>query len=96
MSEQLPNERRSSRPRGTDIASAGAFGSLQFILWGLWTAAVVGRSYLFVRAALLVEEKVDLIGLVIHSMLVGVTGMVVITVIEMRLEPWRFLDDGDD
>ncbi len=96
MSEQLQKEQPSSRPCETDITSAGGFGSLQFILWGLWTGAVVGRGYLFVRAALLVEERVDLSGLVIHCMLVGVIGMVAITIIEMRLEPWRFIDDGDD
>jgi len=34
-----------------------------------------------------------MIGLVIHCVLVGLIGLVIMTKIEMWLEPWRFFDE---
>ena len=93
MSKQcLEAQRRSWRGC---VTPGHAFGSLQFMLWAVWTTAVLGRAYLYVRPALHAQERVDLVGLVIHCMLVGLIGMLVLTLIEQRLEPWRFIDEGD-
>jgi hypothetical protein len=32
----------------------------------------------------------NVLGLIIHAGTVGVIGLVVLTIVEMRLEPWRF------
>ena len=95
MSEKRRKEEQNVRPSGTATTSGREFGSLQVILWSTWTIAVLARSYLYVRPALLAHEPVDLAGLVIHCLLAGMLGMVAITIIEMQLEPWRFLDDRD-
>lgn len=80
-------------PARSRAAPAARFGSLQLTLWSLWTVAVLGRAYLYVRPALDTGAPVDLLGLVLHSVLVGLVGLVAITLIELRLEPWRFPDD---
>ncbi len=95
MSVQRPQEQPPLRPRGTQLSSMDGFGSLQFILWTLLTITVLGVARRHIRAALLVGEPVELNGLVIYCLLVGVIGMLVITILEMRLEPWRFYDDRD-
>ncbi len=95
MSKQCPE----AQPRSWRLRECASprhtFGSLQFILWFVWTGAVLSRAYLYVRPALHAQELVDLPGLVIHCALAGVIGMLVLTMIELRLEPWRFIDDGD-
>ncbi len=95
MSKQFLEARRRSRRLRGCVSPGHAFGSLQFILWVAWTAAVLSRAYLYVRPALHAQELVDLAGLVIHCALAGVIGMLVLTMIELRLEPWRFIDEGD-
>jgi len=77
------------------VIAGQAFHSLQLLLWAVWTTGVLSRAYLYVRPALDAQEPVDLTGLVIHCVLAGLMGMLVLTLIEMRLEPWRFLDGGD-
>jgi hypothetical protein len=73
-------------------ASAGRDRGLQAILWSLWTLAVVGAAYMRWRADLGANHPVDLLGLVIYALLVGSIGLVVLTLIEIRLEPRRFSD----
>jgi hypothetical protein len=75
----------SSRPRRLT-------GGLQAALWALWTLAVVGGGWWGRRADVLAGHPLSVLGMVIDSILVGVIGLIVITVIEMRLEPWRFLE----
>jgi hypothetical protein len=64
--------------------------SLQVVLWSLWTLAVGGVAYRDWRMAVQVHQPVNITGLVIDCILVGLIGLVVMTVIEMRIEPWRF------
>ena len=66
--------------------------SLQILLWTLWTLAVVATGYFSWGADVVAQRPVNLLGLVIHCGVVGVIGLVVLTVVEMRLEPWRFLE----
>lgn len=70
----------------------GAQQSLQLVLWGLWTLAVVVTAYLNWHADVLADRAINMLGLVIKSGLVGVVGLVVLTLIEMRLDP-RWLSE---
>jgi hypothetical protein len=65
---------------------------LQAALWLFWTLAVVAGGAWGWRADLLAGRPLSVIGMAIDAVLVGVIGLIVITVVEMRLEPWRFLD----
>ena len=65
---------------------------LQAVLWTLWTLAVVCGGALGWRADTLAGRPLSLLGMAINAILVGVIGLIVLTKIEMRLEPWRFLD----
>ena len=65
---------------------------LQAVLWTLWTLAVVGGGALGWRADALAGRPLSLLGMAINAFLVGVIGLIVLTIVEMRLEPWRFLD----
>jgi hypothetical protein len=66
------------------MGTAGA--QLQALLWALWTLAVLATSYRTWRAEMLV------LALVIDCLLVGIIGLIVMTLIEFQLQPWRFLD----
>ena len=65
---------------------------LQAALWTLWTLAVVSAGAWGWRADMLAGRPMSLFGMAINAILVGVIGLIVLTIIEMRLEPWRFLD----
>jgi hypothetical protein len=65
--------------------------TLQIFLWTVWTLVVVATGYVSWHADVVAQRPLNLLGLVIHSGVVGVIGLVVLTVVEMRLEPWRFL-----
>jgi hypothetical protein len=67
---------------------------LQVVLWTLWVFAVAGAAFLDWRADIVAERPVDLLGLVIRALLVGLVGLIVLTMIEIRLEPQRFIDGG--
>ncbi len=65
---------------------------LQGLLWTLWTLAVVAGCAWSWWADMLAGRPMNLLGMAINAILVGVIGLIVLTKIEMRLEPWRFLD----
>jgi hypothetical protein len=68
---------------------------LQAILWGIWTLTVGVTAYLSWHADVVARRTLNVVGLAIHCGLVGIIGMIVITLIEMRLRPWWFLErDG--
>lgn len=69
-----------------------AFGKLQYVLWTIWTLGVLVTAYISIRPQLISGEPVDLLGLIIHCAVVGVMGLVIITMVELHLEPWRFPD----
>ena len=65
---------------------------LQIILWTLWTIAVVATAFIRWRADVIAERPVNLLGLVVYAALVGSIGLVVMTMLEIWLEPQRFVD----
>jgi len=71
---------------------AGREPSLYIVLWSLWTLAVVGTAFWHWRSDIAAQQPVNLLGLVIYSVLTGLVGMLVLTLIELWLEPLRFLD----
>ena len=91
MLEHLPEEHRA--PARTDHARRRIGRGLQAVLWSLWTLAVAAGGYLGWRADISAGRPLNLIGMAVDAVMVGVIGLIVLTVIEMRLEPWRFLDD---
>jgi hypothetical protein len=64
--------------------------SLPALLWALWTLAVILTGYFSWHADMVAQRPLNVVGLVIHCVLVGALGLVLLTWIEMRLEPWRF------
>jgi hypothetical protein len=66
-------------------------GSLQIMLWALWTAAVAGTGWMRWHADMLAQRPFNLIGMLVYCGLVGTGGLVALTVLEMWLEPWRFM-----
>jgi hypothetical protein len=73
-------------------ARRGSF-SLQVLLWTLWTLMVVGVGLFSWHTDVAANRPIDTLGLVIHCVVAGVIGLVVMTVIEMHVEPWRFMDE---
>jgi hypothetical protein len=67
--------------------------SLQVVLWTLWTLVVVGVGFVNRHADVLAHRPINTLGLVIHCAVAGIIGLVVMTVIQIRLEPWRFIDE---
>lgn len=61
---------------------------LQILLWLLWTLAVV-----ITASVSWSQAPRDLLGLVLHCLIAGLLGQIVITTIEMRLQPERFEAD---
>lgn len=72
--------------RARRLIAARRDWTLQAVLWPLWTLAVVVTGYINWHA------HVETIGLVIHCIVVGVLGLVVMTKIEMYWQPDRFLE----
>ena len=66
--------------------------SLAIILWSLWTLVVVGTAFWHWRSDVVAQQPVNMLGLVIYSALTGLVGMLVLTLVELWLEPLRFLD----
>jgi hypothetical protein len=76
----------------TSDARRGSF-SLQLLLWTIWSLLVVAVEYISWRADFIAYRPINTVGLVVHCVVTGIIGLVVMTVIEMRLEPWRFMDE---
>ena len=66
--------------------------SLHIVLWSLWTLAVVGTAFWHWRGDIAAQQPVNMLGLVIYSALTGLVGMLVLTLVELWLEPLRFID----
>jgi hypothetical protein len=77
-----------------DVAreARGADRSLHIVLWSLWTLAVAGTAFYRWNLDTAANRPLDMLGLVIYSILTGLIGLLVITLIELRLDPDRFLD----
>ena len=77
----------------TEAFSSRAGRGLQIVLWTIWTLAIVAVAYINWHADIVAQRPLNLLGLVIHCMVVGVLGLVVLTKIEMYAQPWRFVGD---
>jgi TRAP-type C4-dicarboxylate transport system permease small subunit len=64
--------------------------SLQLVLWSIWTFAIGGFAYFSYQAEILAHGQVDLVGLGVRTFLAGTVGLLVLTLVEMQLEPERF------
>jgi hypothetical protein len=73
-------------------ARRGSF-DLQIVLWTLWTLLVAGVGLFSWHADVIANRPINTLGLVIHCVVTGVIGLVVMTVIEMHVEPWRFVNE---
>lgn len=71
---------------------AACTNGLQFTLWSLWTMALVVCAALQWHTNLVAGQTLNVLALVIHCGLTGLVGLVIMTWIEMRLQPWRFLE----
>lgn len=76
--------------RREGAAASGASRGLQLALWSIWTLAVVLVACWSWRADIVAQRPLNLVGLVVHCMVVGIVGLVALTLVEMRMEPWRF------
>lgn len=61
-------------------------------LWMIWTLSVIATAIWVAWPALWGAAPLDTLRLVIMSALTGVAGMLLLTVMEICLAPWRFLD----
>lgn len=66
--------------------------SLTHTLWLAWGLALGYAAVWAAWSALGAMGPHDVTRLVMHSALVVVTGLLLLTAIELRLAPWRFLD----
>lgn len=66
--------------------------SLQAVLWTIWTLVVIGTAVWNWRLDVVAGRPLNVLGMTIYSILVGLVGMLVITLIELWLEPARFMD----
>ena len=73
-------------------AARRSFG-LQIALWVFWTLCVAAAAFINWYTDVVAQRPINMIGLVIHCVLVGLIGLVIMTKIEMWLEPWRFFDE---
>ena len=90
MIRDLPTS--TSTVRDTSSRPQRLTRSLQVTLWAFWTLAVICGGAWGWWADTLAGRPVSLLGMAINAILVGVIGLIVLTKVEMRLEPWRFLD----
>jgi len=76
---------------GSSAAEHKSIG-LQVLLWLIWTLIVAAVGYLAWHGDVAAHQPVNTLGLVIHCAVAGVIGLVVLSWLEMRIEPWRFLN----
>lgn len=72
--------------------STAAHGGTPALLWALWALSVIGAAASVWWDAASAGQPLDIIFLVVRCTLVGLAGLLVLTLIEIRLAPWRFLD----
>ncbi len=65
---------------------------MQRVLWALWTLTVAGTAFWNWRVDVVAQRPINLLGMVIYSLLAGLVGLLLMTLIELWLEPERFLD----
>jgi polyferredoxin len=92
MRWRIPNKRRQQMGL-TDASIRRGSASLQIVLWTVWTLIVIAVGYVSWHADIVAQRPTNVLGLVIHCVVAGLIGLIIMTLIEMRVEPWRFIDD---
>jgi len=75
-----------------DTTYRDADRGLRATLWTIWTVAVVATALFHGYADIAAGRPLNLLGLVIYSALTGSLGLVVMTMLEIWLNPHRFID----
>lgn len=65
---------------------------LHAVLWSAWTLFVVAFAVVHWQIDVAANQPTPIIGLIIHTVLAGLVGLIVMTVVEIRLNPERFTD----
>lgn len=65
---------------------------LRTVLWSAWTLFVVAFAFVHWQFDFAANRPSPIVGLIIHTVLAGLVGLIVMTVVEMRLNPERFTD----
>lgn len=76
----------------SDAAEQPGSRSLQIVLWLLWSLIVVLAGYFSWHTDFAAHRPINTLGLVIHCIITGLIGFVVMTWLEMQIEPWRFVN----
>lgn len=90
MIKHLPEQQ--SEAQSASGAARRSSRRLSLLLWTLWTLLVIATAYFSWHADTIARRPLNLIGLMVHSSVAGVIGLVVLTIVEIRLQPWRFLN----
>jgi hypothetical protein len=81
------------QPKTTaDVTHSDPNRGLHATLWILWTAAVVATALFNWYSDVAAGQPVNMLGLVIYAGLTGSIGLVIMTLLEMWLDPQRFID----
>ena len=78
------------QPRKRMLKTARKEYSLQIVLWTIWTCAIAAVGYFSWHADIVAQRPINTLGLVIHCVVAGIIGLVILTKIEMHMQPWRF------
>ena len=65
---------------------------LQVVLWTFWAVAVIGTAFFHWRADVAAQRPVNLLGMAVYTLLSAIVGLLVVTLVELWLEPQRFLE----
>jgi hypothetical protein len=76
-----------------NAATRRGSASLQVVLWAIWSFVVIAIGYISWHADIAAHRPTNILGLAIHCVLAGLIGLIVMTLIEMHVEPWRFMDE---
>lgn len=63
---------------------------LQMVLWAVWTLFMLVFAAVHWQFVAATDQPARLLSLVIHTLLAGLVGLIVMTLIEMQLDPKRF------
>lgn len=80
------NQARSQDHRDAQQARKRTRAVLRF----LWTLFVIGFAVVDWQLEMTAADAAPIVGLIIHTFMAGMIGLIVITLIEMRLDPAGF------
>ena len=80
---------RQTRPAQAGLGAGPMPRRLWLAIWAGWTLAVIGAGYFGWRADILAGRPDNLIGMAVDAATVGIVGLVVLTVIEIRYKAAR-------